>query len=168
MTNDMHELRLSPEAGTTTELDHLAQRVQVLEDKEALRGLLTRGWRALDVKDWDTWSSCWTEDAEFEFGPWGVTHGRAAIREAVIAAEDGYPAMQHHILNMHFEIDGDRATGIGYMWFVAVDDATEPGRHYDMGGPYEWEFTRTSQGWRMQRQKLAVAWTSGHDTLSNF
>jgi hypothetical protein len=153
---------------TTTPTDRIAERLQVLEDKEALSGLLTRGWRALDVKDWDTWSSCWAEDAQFDFGPWGVTRGRAAIRDVVIAAEQAYPAMQHHILNMHFEVDGDRATGIGYMWFVAIADATEPGRHLDLGGPYEWEFTRTGQGWRMQRQRLAVAWTSGQDTLDHF
>lgn len=168
MTHDTLPARPSPDAGSAIEIAHIARRLRELEDKEALRGLLTRGWRALDEKDWDTWSSCWAEDAEFEFGPWGVTRGRTAIREAVIAAEAAYPAMQHHILNMHFDIDGDRATGIGYMWFVAVDDSAEPGRHYDMGGPYEWTFTRTGEGWRMQRQALSVAWTSGEDTSSSF
>jgi SnoaL-like domain len=146
----------------------LARRLRVLEDKEALRTLLTRGWRALDRHDWDTWSACWADDAEFDFGPWGVTRGRAAIREAVIAAERAYPAMQHHLLNMQFEIDGDRATGIGYMWFVAIADAATPDRHLDLGGPYEWEFIRTDEGWRMQVQRLAVAWTSGQDSLERF
>lgn len=54
------------------------------------------------------------------------------------------------------------------MWFVAVGDAAEPGRHYDMGGPYEWEFDRSGRGWRVQRQKLAVSWTSGHDASDRF
>lgn len=153
---------------TQVDIDELTRRLRVLEDKEALRTLLTRGWRALDERDWDTWSACWADDAVFDFGPWGATRGRAAIREAVVAAEEGYAAMQHHILNMQFEVDGDRATGIGYMWFVAIADAGAPGQHLDLGGPYEWELVRTGEGWRVQVQKLSVAWSAGQDPLGSF
>ncbi|MFG2294221.1 nuclear transport factor 2 family protein [Streptomyces sp. NPDC048603] len=140
-------------------------RLRELEDKEALRGLLVRGWRALDRKDWRAWAACWAEDAVLEFGPWGTTYGREAIRAVVEEAESGLPSMQHHILNLHVEVDGDRASGIGYMWFVAV---TEPGRESSpssMGGPYAWEFRRGPDGWLLVHQRLDVAWTSGGDAL---
>ncbi len=39
----------------TPDLAQLAQRLQVLEDKEAIRSTLIRGWRTLDFKDWDGW-----------------------------------------------------------------------------------------------------------------
>ncbi|MEU9993478.1 nuclear transport factor 2 family protein [Streptomyces sp. NPDC048045] len=150
------------------ELDALADRLQVLEDKEALRGLLIRGWRALDRKDWRTWIDCWAEDAVLEFGPWETIEGKEAIRAKVEEAESPYASMQHHILNMHVDVEGDRATGVGYMWFVAV---TTPGRTsspYAMGGPYDWEFRSGPDGWLLVRQRLGVWWTDGEDVLRTF
>ncbi|MFG2195285.1 nuclear transport factor 2 family protein [Streptomyces sp. NPDC048639] len=151
-----------------TEHDILLRRLRALEDKDALHTLMVRGWHALDRKDWDTWIGFWTEDAVLEFGPWQEIHGRDAIRDKVSEAEAPYANMQHHILNVSFDVRGDRATGIGYMWFVAV---TEPGRSsapYAMGGPYDWEFVRTEDGWRLSRQRLGVWWTSGEDTARAF
>ncbi|WP_077058012.1 nuclear transport factor 2 family protein [Streptomyces sp. MP131-18] len=148
--------------------DSLVGRLRALEDKEALRTLMIRGWRALDRKDWRAWIGCWAEDAVLEFGPWEKTHGKEAVLAKVKAAESPYPSMQHHILNMDFDVEGDRATGIGYMWFVAV---TAPGRTsspYAMGGPYDWEFRRGPDGWLLVRQRLGVWWTSGEDTLHAF
>ncbi|WP_432001145.1 nuclear transport factor 2 family protein [Streptomyces sioyaensis] len=153
---------------TADEYDSVLRRLRDLEDKEDLRALVIHGWRALDRKDWQTWIECWTEDAVLEFGPWGKTRGREAIRARVAAAESDYLSMQHHILNMQFEVDGDRATGIGYMWFVAV---TEPGKTtspYSMGGPYDWEFSKGPHGWLLSRQRLGVLWTHGEDTTSAF
>ncbi|MFE3945035.1 nuclear transport factor 2 family protein [Streptomyces sp. NPDC059118] len=69
---------------------------------------------------------------------------------------------------MFWYMAGDRATGIGYMWFVAV---TAPGRTsapYSMGGPYDWEFRRDGDGWLLARQRLGVLWTDGDDTLRAF
>ncbi|UUY50406.1 nuclear transport factor 2 family protein [Streptomyces yangpuensis] len=145
--------------------DGLARRLRLLEDKEALRGLLVRGWRALDRKDWRTWIECWAEDAVLEFGPWGEIHGREAILTKVEEVEAPFPSMQHHLLNTHFEVDGDRATGIGYMWFVAVTGEGADRTPYAMGGPYDWEFRRAADGgWRLARQRLGVRWTTGEDT----
>ncbi|MFF9980348.1 nuclear transport factor 2 family protein [Streptomyces erythrochromogenes] len=147
------------------ECDGPVRRLRVLEDKEALHGLLVRGWRALDRKDWRTWIECWAEDAVLEFGPWGETRGREAIRARVEEAESPFPSMQHHILNTHFEVDGDRATGIGYMWFVAVTGEAARSAPYSMGGPYDWEFRRGGDGgWLLTRQRLGVRWTAGEDS----
>ncbi|MEV7546419.1 nuclear transport factor 2 family protein [Streptomyces sp. NPDC089915] len=146
---------------TDTPADGLLRRLRALEDKEALRALLMRGWRALDHKDWQTWSGCWAHDAVLEFGPWGRISGREAIREKVERAEAGYPTMQHHILNTHFEVDGDRATGIGYMWFVTDPAPGAPASPHAMGGPYDWEFRREARGWVVTRQRLGVWWTEG-------
>ncbi|MBL1099321.1 nuclear transport factor 2 family protein [Streptomyces coffeae] len=158
-------------SSSAADYNSLMRRVRVLEDKEALRTLMIRGWRALDLKDWETWIACWADDATLEFGPWETIRGKEAIRATVERAESAYPSMQHHILNMHIAIEDeneDRATGIGYMWFVAV---TEPGRTaspYSMGGPYAWEFSRGRDGWLLTRQRLGVWWTHGEDTRKAF
>ncbi|WP_431775953.1 nuclear transport factor 2 family protein [Streptomyces cucumeris] len=159
----MHGAEVS---SATRDDESLVRRIRALEDKEALRGLMMRGWRALDLRDWETWTACWADDATLEFGPWETVRGKEAIRTTVERAEAPYPSMQHHILNAHFTIeDDDRATGIGYMWFVAV---TEPGQiasPYSMGGPYEWEFRRGADGWLLTRLRVGVWWTRGEDAL---
>lgn len=146
----------------------LVERVRTLEDKEALRGLIIGGWRALDRKDFEGWIACWSEDAVFEFGPWGPLRGRRAIYDRVVEAESPYLAMQHHILNMHFEVSGDRATGVGYMLFVGDADEEQTQDPYAIGGPYEWEYVREEAGWRLKLQRLAVWWTRGRDAISAF
>ncbi|MFC9293716.1 nuclear transport factor 2 family protein [Streptomyces sp. NPDC057011] len=141
----------------------LSRRLRALEDKEALRALMIRGWRALDRKDWRAWSACWAEDGVLEFEPWGTIRGRQAIRAKVEEAEAPYPTMQHHILNTHFEVAGDRATGIGYMWFVTDSAPGTAASPYAMGGPYDWEFRREDRGWLLVRQSVGVWWTEGEN-----
>ncbi|MFB7665312.1 nuclear transport factor 2 family protein [Kitasatospora sp. NPDC056138] len=148
--------------------DSLARRLRALEDKEALRALMIRGWRALDHKDWQTWIECWAGDAVLEFGRWEKIHGREEIRAKVEEAESPYASMQHHILNLHFDVEGDRATDIGYMWFVAVTTPGSTRAPYSMGGPYDWEFRRGPDSWLLVRQRLGVWWTDGEDTLKAF
>ncbi|GAA1700543.1 nuclear transport factor 2 family protein [Streptomyces yatensis] len=152
----------------TTDYAGLARRLHALEDKEALRALMIRGWRALDRRDWQTWIAGWAEDAVLEFGPWEKIHGKEAIRAKVEEVESPYASMQHHILNMHVDVEGDRATGIGYMWFVAVTAPGSTSSPYSMGGPYDWEFRRGPDGWLLVRQRLGVWWTDGEDTLRAF
>ncbi|MGW7579026.1 nuclear transport factor 2 family protein [Streptomyces sp. NPDC054765] len=146
----------------------LVRRLQALEDKEALRTLMTTGWRALDRKDWQTWTDCWSEHAVLEFAPWGTVRGKEAIRAKVTAAESSCAAMQHHLLNMQFEVRGERASGSGYMWFVAVHDEERPDDHYAMGGPYEWEYEKSEDGWRLTVQRLGVSWRAGQDVSGAF
>jgi hypothetical protein len=143
-------------------------RLRSLEDEEAISGLLMKGWRALDEKDWETWIYCWHPEAEFTFGLWEPLRGREAILDAVKTAEAPYAAMMHYVHNTHFEIDGDHASGIGYMQFVGIPDSAAAGEHFDMGGPYTWEFIRTSEGWRVLKMHLGARWTQGTDTLGAF
>ncbi|GGO41927.1 MULTISPECIES: nuclear transport factor 2 family protein [Streptomyces] len=158
----------SAATGSPIPYDQLLTRLRELEDQQALRALMIRGWHALDRKDWQTWIDCWAEDAVLEFAPWGTLRGRDLIRARVTEAESGYAAMQHHILNMHFDVEGDHARGIGYMWFVAVPHAERPDDHYAMGGPYAWTYARGAEGWRLTGQRLGVAWTGGQDTAGAF
>lgn len=151
-----------------TQVVDLIRRVAMLEDKEALRTTLIRGWRALDYKDWEGWIRHWADDATFDFGPWGVLDGKQAIRDKVVQSEEPYAAMMHQLLNMQFEVYGDRATGIGFMWFVGVADLHKPGEVISMGGPYDWQFRREADGWKISRIALSVWWQQGDDSTRAF
>ncbi|WP_143343250.1 nuclear transport factor 2 family protein, partial [Crossiella equi] len=93
---------------------------------------------------------------------------RAEIRARVQAAEEPYPRMLHHILNTDFQVEGDTATGVGLMWFVGVGEGQETGGQYHLGGPYEWEYRREADGWRISAMRLAVWYSHGEDSLAAF
>lgn len=139
----------------------MLERLRLLEDREAIRSLMFRYARAADAHDWEAWSLCWTEDAAFEYGPFGAHRGRVAIRDACSAAEAGYAAMQHSLTNLDVDVSGDRAEATAHLVFFGVPDTRSRGRHFDSGGPYRLEFERTPQGWRISRLELGVTWMSG-------
>lgn len=152
----------------STELAELSRRVQLLEDLGALRPLMIRGRRALDYKDFDTWIDCWTEDATFHFGPWGVLKGCEEIRARIDASETLHLNMIHQILNSDFQIDGDTATGIGFMWFVRIGEGQQTTEPYSMGGPYEWNYRRDPDRWRISAIRLGLWYSRGQDSLNAF
>jgi hypothetical protein len=160
--------RSGAEAALSDYIERLEARVRILEDKEALASLMNRYCRSADAKDWEAWSMCFAQDAEFDFGPFGSHRGRQSIREVCEAAEAPYLAMQHSMTNMQFEIDGEVATGTASLWFVGVQDPADPSKHYDIGGPYKWTFQRTEQGWLLSRMHLLVVWTQGDPDQSVF
>jgi ketosteroid isomerase-like protein len=165
----VHPVRAAPPYGhSMDDTQETNARLRTLEDKDAIRGVLMKGWRALDEKDWDGWIDSWHPDAELLFDPWPPLSGRSEILRAVKDAETPYTSMTHYVHNTFFEIDGDRATGIGTMLFVGVPDGEQLGDHYDLGGAYTWEFVRTPDGWKVLRQRLALAWSLGTDTLGAF
>ena len=149
----------------TGQIADLTRRIALLEDREALRGVLVHGWRALDYKDWDGWIRNWTDDAQFDFGPWGVLDGKQSIRDKVVASEEPYAAMMHQLLNMQFEVDGDNATGIGFMWFVGIADKDKPSEIISLGGALRMGVP--SRSGRMEDQphppQHLVAAGRGHD-----
>lgn len=166
----IEEVTVGSEAATAQAdyVTRLEARLQVLEDKEALASLMNRYCRTSDAKDWEAWSECFAEDAEFDFGPFGTHSGRQKIREVCEAAEEPYLAMQHSMTNLQFEVAGDTATGTAYLWFAGVQDPATPSKHYDIGGPYEWEFRRIPEGWRLSRMQLRIVWTQGDEDQSVF
>jgi hypothetical protein len=141
-------------------IQELSRRLQNLEDKDELVALLNSYCSTSDVLDWKAWSQLWTEDASCE-APLGTVRGRDAITENAAQFHVGNEARQHSMTNMQLEIDGDRATGTANLIFFGVTDTDEPGKHWDMGGPYEFEFRRTPDGWRLHWMKLDTIWFLG-------
>ena len=57
-----------------------------LEEKEAIRDLMSAYCFHVDNCEFDQFSALFTEDAQFEAGPLGKLSGRKAIREFIAAA----------------------------------------------------------------------------------
>jgi hypothetical protein len=146
--------------------DQLLARVQDLEAKQALASLLNRYVQTVDAFDWDGWGLCWTEDAVADFGKHARLEGREAIVTASRDARGAYAqrgGIQHVLVNLEFQVNGDTAAGTGNLLFVgSMDSAGEPPDRA-IGGRYDWTFRHGAEGWQIARAELRRAWNAGVD-----
>lgn len=149
-------------------IEQLEKRLRILEDRDQLTALLNQYCYIADAKDWKGYSETFIEDGAMHYESWPAVRGRAAIEKAA-SAEQIFEGLQHSMTNMQFEIDGsDKATGRAYLWFAATPETTKPSITYSFGGPYNFDFVRTSEGWRISQMRLRKIWAFGEDTKKVF
>jgi uncharacterized protein (TIGR02246 family) len=128
------------------------QRVQRLEDRDAIHQLFVDYGRYLDSGDLDGYAGLFAADGEVMLGPVGRARGRAEIRALMGRVLDGRVGNAYHIISSPaVELDGDRATA-QVMWTVIGRDAAgapqlrSVGRHLD-------ELVREDGAWRIARRR---------------
>ena len=101
----------------------LEERIQRLEDLEAIRSLDAQYCRHLDDGNWDALMTLFAEDGEFD--GLGRARGKAEMRDFFGALSDGgLTAFWHFITNLEIDLDGDRATVRSFLWQPCVTDGT--------------------------------------------
>ncbi|MEJ5903267.1 nuclear transport factor 2 family protein [Pseudomonas kermanshahensis] len=156
------------DSNLTSVLESLQQRLQRLEDKEAITTLLNHYCRVCDTHDFESFGNTFTEDGVLHYEEWGEIHGPAEIAKAA-SVEGHIQGLQHSITNLQIEITGaDTATATASLIFFAAPDTSKPFECYACGGPYEFTFRRTCVGWKITRHKLHRNWAMGHDPSGTF
>jgi len=128
-----------------------------MTDQLDIEALLYRYARGVDTKDWDTYRSVFTEDAQIDYTSAGAVAGS---REEVIAwLAAGFatiPWSMHYITNIEADIDGDTAT-VRAMFYnpMQLPGMTEPSA---CGGYYHHELVRTADGWRSRSLREDNVW----------
>jgi len=107
------------------DVDELARRLRVLEDREGIRDVLFRYARAVDRCDLDLLKSCyWPDSTDVH---WFFNGNGHAFAEWVIGLLARIDNTQHSITNPIIELDGDRAF-VESCWHVMhrvpLDDET--------------------------------------------
>jgi uncharacterized protein (TIGR02246 family) len=132
------------------------ERLQALEDREAIRDLIASYGPLADAGDAKGVAALFIEDGVYAVGGMGEAVGHAAIA-ALILGETHQRLMADgcaHILGpVKVTLNGDAATAHGHSVVI---------RH--SGGAFEvyrasanrWELKRTDQGWRVARRDNAV------------
>jgi hypothetical protein len=146
-----------------SEIDELRQRLQILEDIEAIRQTKYDYFHALDLKHWDELGDCFTQDIVAEYGrpDWHV-EGRQNLVDWLRSNEggDNY-AVSHSSHNPQIRILGpDRATGFFKLhdWVIIEPSITLKG-----WGHYSDEFTKDEDGrWRIDRLMLDYVYKEEH------
>ena len=138
-----------------TDLDHVATRLQKLEDERAILETLHRYGHAMDYGPDRDFLSCFTED-----GVWDVKMRRSGAgfrcsgRAEIAASLEGQgsvrvPALyaKHLVVDARIALDGDRATATSY--FLRVEPKDGGGSQIVASGRYLDRLIRDSDGsWR--------------------
>jgi uncharacterized protein (TIGR02246 family) len=135
----------------------LADRVQVLEDRDAIRVLLVSYATTLDNRDFAGFEQLWAKDAEFFGGAGNVAKGPAAIRDLLrgLLTKNGSSVTGrdfHLVMNQTVDVTGDTARGFSRGTWVSTNaegrlQVTIIANYYD-------QFVREDGRWKFKRHQI--------------
>ena len=136
----------------------LEERLQVLEDVEALKKLKARYCLAVDARDAERVVSLFTADAVWDGGSFGRYEGTDAIRSFFRSVPERLSFFVHYVSNPLIEIDGDRATGT---WYLLEPCTFAEGDRAVWGSArYEERYRRAGGAWKFEEMRLvSLFWT---------
>jgi uncharacterized protein (TIGR02246 family) len=137
----------------------MAERLQRLEDREAIRALLERFFEFQESRDFKAFANLFTTDGELILRRGHLKGGPAGILAAMTRGSTGAdranaPAsgMKHILSNMYIDVNGDTATAMS-RWTLLVP--TEDNRTRVGGtGRYGDELVREDGEWKFQRRVI--------------
>jgi ketosteroid isomerase-like protein len=130
----------------------MSNQLQLLVDIEAIKSLKARYFRAMDCKDWDELSNCFTEDlvADFREAPGMLAQGRENYMSQLTEILKEASTIHHGHMPEIEVIDRNNATGI---W--AMEDIVKmPGLSMQGWGHYHETYRRELGVWKIARIKL--------------
>jgi ketosteroid isomerase-like protein len=152
---------ITTEAKPMTE-NNLAQRIQLLEDKSALKALVDTFSNLADRKDVKAQLPLFTEDAIVDSYINGQLISSLNGREQIGQGFGGFlalfDAVYHHNGQQTVEIHGDKAKGVSYCLVVLI--GKENGKTYKntSGVIYNDEYVRRGQTWLIAKRVSNFAW----------
>jgi ketosteroid isomerase-like protein len=148
--------------GAQTRPDDLRTRIQLLEDRAALKNLVDTFSNLADVKDVDRQLLLFTEDATVESrtgdGPGTPMRGRQQIGNAFRPFLAGFETVYHTNGQQTVEIDGDTATGISYCLVVLISRDGANATKLTMGVRYADEYVRRDGVWLISKRVSNFMW----------
>lgn len=130
----------------------LEQRIQALEDRNAVIELCASYNRGVDSYNEELWMSVWHEDAEYLIGDTFGNHiGHGAIKGILHTLRDYFHEMHHYATNIVVTVDGDRASALVDADVTATDRS---GRPMMLAASYVDTFERRSGRWGFTRREV--------------
>ena len=145
----------------------LQNRLQALEDREAIRQLIASYGPAVDSNRPQGAAALWAEDGEYAVAGFGAHTGRAALVD-LLAAPHHQQLLQDgcaHILSApHIQLSGQQAVAVNYSVVLRHQgEAYVPERV----AANRWELEKTAGQWQVRRRSNALLDGSpaAHDLL---
>jgi len=127
-----------------------AMTLEEIGDRIEIDDLLTRYATALDAKDWDLFSTCFTPDAFIDYtGAGGIKGKFPEVRDWLAQVMAGFPMTQHLVTNRAVTVSGDTATCRSCLFNpMGITDGDGLAVFLE-GGYYRDKLVRTAAGWRI-------------------
>lgn len=128
-------------------MTELEQRIQLLEDENAIRQLKAVYLNACDQKNVELIRACFTEDAELVYPPVGKFGVDGLIDVFTQMAVQTPIVDVHQAHNGEIKIDGDMASAEWNLSYASYDPSTKNFRL--LASFYEDRYRRTEDGWKI-------------------
>ena len=140
--------------------------LRTLLDRQAISDVVIRYATGIDMRDWEAYRSCFTDQLEVDFTSFSGGEPRTLTGDewvaGVRAGLSGFAATQHISTNHVITLDGDEATCVSYMQAQHYLPNEKGDNALTLGGYYTNTLVRTGDGWRIRRCRLTVTWTTGN------
>ena len=130
------------------------------DDRARITDVMARYATAVDTRDIDRLSTCFTADAVGGYWPGQDLRGRDAITGFIAGAIGGFRATQHLIGTHTFDFDGDVATTSTYVHAAHVVPDENGERVMVVGGRYVDRFVIEGGEWLIAERRFESLWTS--------
>lgn len=144
--------------------DAMDKRWQQLADRLEIQDLLTRYATAIDTRDWDLFTSCFTADAFIDYTAVGGIKGSLPVVRAWLAEVlAGFAMTQHLVTNFDIRIDGDVAECRSCLFNpMGMNDDEGNLVVFLEGGYYYDSLVRTPEGWRIRKRVEEPTFSTRH------
>lgn len=149
----------------------MEKKLQVLLDKMEIMEVMARYGRAADTKDWEMLRTVFAETFDF-IAVDGVGNPMPMlninINDFVKWNSDPGPkhkASEHMFSNFLIDVDGDKAHAVMSLRAQHYNPDVCGDHLYEVGGPYNGDFVRTADGWRLVRLEANFTWTKGNQSV---
>ena len=132
-----------------------------IKDKRHIQELQNRYSYSIDAGQYDHLDAMFTPDATYHFVT-GSTDNIEALKRTIRDALSSVSTSQHINGNQWAEIEGNRATAGCYFTVHMYKKGLTDGEHFEMGGRYDDELVRTSEGWRFSKRAITILWSDGN------
>lgn len=140
-----------------TDIENLAARIQIQEDRAAIHDAMMRYLRGVDRKDWDLIRSAYHPDAIHDHG-----EVLGSVEDLIQWIEKWHaviPQVLHFLGNIYIELNGDVAICESYLQTLQ-DQVDENGARFDwIGSRYIDRFERRDGEWRIAHRIVPLVFT---------
>jgi ketosteroid isomerase-like protein len=149
-------------------IEDIARRLQVLEDKDAIKELHRDYVYNLNNKEWDGMADSFTEDAVLKLYRHPLLRGKAQIRdyfvEEMSKVNSGMGRDSHFATMPVVEIQGDKARGHWMLYILIADPVTGNALKWKYGR-YEVKYEKIAGKWKFKQLVWITPWPRQPDTL---
>ncbi len=156
------------QGGKEMDLIEIERRLQVLEDKEAIKDLHRNYVFWLNNRQWDMMTECFTQNAVAHIYRHPLRTGKEQIRrlftEVMSGVNEGKGRDGHFATLPVIEINGSKARGHWLLYILIADPVTGNALRWTQGR-YECEYEKTGGEWKFSKLVFINPWPRQPETL---